>query len=105
MNNMLEKDIYKSALKMWGKDAQLQMVVEECSELIKAVMKYKRNPNNKTVDDVIEEMADVEIMLSQLKIIFETGKFGCFTFYIFKNKKLKRLENLVESYIEKMEKV
>lgn len=56
----------------YGDDAQEDMAIEECSELIKAILKFRRS-NEKTVemrDAVIDEIADVQIMLTQLGIIF-----------------------------------
>lgn len=46
----------------YGLDAQLDMLQEECAELIQAVSKYKR----KRVTNIVEEMADVFIMLDQI---------------------------------------
>lgn len=53
----------------YGADAQEQQVVEECSELIKAICKYKRKLDY--VEDIVDEIADVEVMINQLKIIFD----------------------------------
>lgn len=56
----------------YGNDAQEDMAIEECSELIKAILKFRRN-NEKTAemrDAVIDEIADVQIMLTQLGIVF-----------------------------------
>lgn len=56
----------------YGNDAQEDMAIEECSELIKAILKFRRS-DEKTVemrDAVIDEIADVQIMLTQLGIVF-----------------------------------
>ena len=58
--------VLKRALKTWGEQAQMLMAVEEMSELIKEILKnVNRRKNN--IDAIIEETADVEIMLEQLK--------------------------------------
>ena len=58
--------ILKRALKTWGEEAQMLMVVEEMSELMKEILKnINRKKNN--IAEIIEETADVEIMLEQLK--------------------------------------
>ena len=58
--------ILKKALDVWGEKAQMLMVVEEMSELIKEILKnVNRSKNN--IDEIAEETADVEIMLEQLK--------------------------------------
>ena len=60
-------NIYEKAINTYGKSAQLDMVIEEMSELIKEICKKKRGKDNQ--DAIVEEIADVEIMLEQLKII------------------------------------
>ena len=58
--------VLKRALDTWGEEAQMLMVVEEMSELMKEVLKnINRKKNN--LAEIIEETADVEIMLEQLK--------------------------------------
>lgn len=58
--------VLKRALETWGEQAQMLMVVEEMSELMKEILKnINRKKNN--IAEIIEETADVEIMLEQLK--------------------------------------
>lgn len=58
--------VLKRALNTWGEKAQMLMVVEEMSELIKEILKnVSRGKDN--ISELIEEAADVEIMLEQLK--------------------------------------
>ena len=56
----------------YGNDAQEDMAIEECSELVKAILKFRRSDENTAEmrDAVIDEIADVQIMLTQLGIIF-----------------------------------
>ncbi|MBQ7304449.1 MAG: hypothetical protein IJW75_06015 [Alphaproteobacteria bacterium] len=63
-------DIYKRALKTWGKEPQMLQVIEEMSELTKEILK---NVNRKkdNIAELIEETADVEIMLEQLKCCYD----------------------------------
>lgn len=56
------------AIEVYGKDMQLNVAIEELSELIKEICKHKRGEDN--LDHIIEEMADCYLMLSQLRIIF-----------------------------------
>ena len=56
------------AIETYGKDMQLNVAIEEFSELTKEICKHKRGEDN--LDNIIEEMADCTIMLSQLRIIF-----------------------------------
>ncbi len=58
--------VLKRALETWGEQPQMMMVVEEMSELMKEILKNVcRHKDN--IDQIIEETADVEIMLEQLK--------------------------------------
>ena len=88
--------LYEKAILKWGKRSQIDMAIEESGELIVALSKRFRNHNGSTIDDIIGEIADVEIMLEQMKLIFPSGKFGVFTFEIFKRRKLEKLKGLLE---------
>ena len=72
-NDINEEELYKRALKVWGKEPQMLQVIEEMSELIKEILK---NVNRKkdNVAEIIEETADVEIMLGQLKCCYNIQK-------------------------------
>lgn len=48
-------------------DQQFGIVTEELAELIQAISKYQRKPGEESKTNVTEEMADVYIMLEQLK--------------------------------------
>ena len=62
--------LYRAALDRWGADLQADMAVEEMAELTKALIKFRRFPTDKTRAAVANEIADVEIMLEQLRMIF-----------------------------------
>lgn len=64
--------LYQQVFDKWGKDAQLTVVIEELSELIKEVCKDKRGIGNESY--IAEELADVEIMCEQLRFIFGFGE-------------------------------
>ena len=58
----------------YGYTRQSQQAIEECSELIQAISKYNRLLNGeyagkekKIVANLVEELADVEICIEQLK--------------------------------------
>lgn len=60
-------EVCQSAINKWGKDKQMDMVIEECSELIKTIVKYRRyNGNSVWRLKAIEEAVDVHIMIRQL---------------------------------------
>lgn len=75
-------ELYKQTILSFGVDVEIDVAIEELSELIKALLKNRRATNfadmtcnssldsKKTIQDVYEEMADVIIVLSQLVVIF-----------------------------------
>lgn len=69
MNRRERKKLYKQAIQKWGITLQLGMLMEECAELIQATHKVIRlgEKKNSAWHDLVEEMADVEIMLEQIQ--------------------------------------
>lgn len=65
---MDERELYKQALDKWGAEAQICMVFEEMAELQKELCKALRGKENRI--EIAEEIADVEIMLEQMKLLF-----------------------------------
>ena len=56
----------QEAVDKWGEDKQLDMVLEELAELMKAIVKYRRYEKNEVWrQKVMEEVADVQIMMVQ----------------------------------------
>lgn len=64
--------LYKQLIKSLGSKHQILIAIEELSELQKELIKYLRNKDNQ--DHISEEMADVYIMLYQLRLIFKNDK-------------------------------
>jgi len=65
-------NIYEKAIFKWGKEAQILMMLEEMSELSFLFFKVLRNQKDKIPDNwqISEEIADVEIMIEQMKYVF-----------------------------------
>lgn len=82
---MSEKEIYQKALDKW-QEKQIFMVFEEMAELQKELCKSLRGKENRV--EIAEEIADVEIVLGQMKLLFgiEEGVEK------YKKLKLQRLE-------------
>ena len=60
-----------TSLGRWGEAAQVGMAVEECAELIVALQKQtNRTPTTETLDNIMDEIADVEMMLAQMRLTF-----------------------------------
>lgn len=62
--------LLKAAVLLWGPQAQLDVLKEECAELIVAASHYKRGRKD-AKDNLIEEIADVELMCQQARYIIE----------------------------------
>ena len=62
-------ETYDKAREVYGLDAQILMAVEEMSELIKEICKRSRELNS--MENVAEEIADVTIMLEQMKYLLD----------------------------------
>jgi len=71
-------------------ESQIDMCIEEMSELIKELLKFKRGKEN--IDHICEEIADVEITTGQMKLIFDKDKI-LVNKYI--QEKLVRLEDRI----------
>lgn len=63
-----ERVVFQKALDTWGAETQSLCLLEEMAELQDALCKYKRG--RRTVEDIAEEIADVTIMLDQMKLHF-----------------------------------
>ena len=98
-----KKQLYKKARDKWG-DLQILLLFEEMAELQKALIKNMRYltskhnllwPSHKTKVEnmrfeIIEELADVQIMLEQMTLIFGEKEVAAAI-----EKKIERLEELV----------
>ena len=73
--NLKSKQVIEDMLNKYGEDSQIDVAIEEMSELIKELVKYKRakiyeSENNPRRQFVLEEMGDVFFMMEYLKHIF-----------------------------------
>lgn len=62
---------YQEAIDAFGKEKQEEVAVEEMAELIKEICKNWRGRDNRAA--IAEEIADVTIMLEQLRIIYDVN--------------------------------
>lgn len=70
--------ILETAINTFGIESQVDMAIEEMSELTKALLKHRRALKapeawdyDKSRENIIEEIADVAIMLKQLLMIYD----------------------------------
>jgi NTP pyrophosphatase (non-canonical NTP hydrolase) len=89
------KEIYRRAIDLWGERGQLEMAQEEATELALAVRKYIREPNMSRLDDLAGEVADVEIMVAQMKEMIPDLSHTVEEKKLFK---LNRLEVRIENF-------
>ena len=91
-----ETELYHRTIRVWGKEPQMLQVIEEMSELTKEILK---NVNRKkdNIKELIEEAADVEIMLGQLKICYGIEKQVA----DYKAAKLKTIKQRLDDWEEK----
>lgn len=88
-------EILPDALEHYGERAQVDMMLEEMAELSKALLKLRRAQKFREpgqwllMEDVAEEIADVQIVLDQMKMLYPMWDG-------FRRKKLQRLEERIE---------
>ena len=75
---MTDKELFEKTIEHYGVKNQIVKSIEEMSELTKALCKYFENTDKRMepiiLDAIDEEMADVEIMLEQLHLIFNNDE-------------------------------
>ena len=95
MMDLTNNETILKSIQYYGGNAQLGLVQEEAAELIQAISKYIR-ALTKNDDEilrskihVIEELADCEIMMAQLREILEIEEWQV---NLYKKFKLERIE-------------
>lgn len=107
---MTSKEVLQKAINTYGVKNQMIKTVEELSELSQALCKslvrlnYTKEKTSleddlKSVDNIFKEMADVEIMLEQCKIMFQCDK----EVNRWKQKKIERFERRMGENSDKLE--
>jgi NTP pyrophosphatase (non-canonical NTP hydrolase) len=117
---MKGRSIFQAAVETWGRDAQLDMAIEEMSELTKAILKLRRAERNNTrsardiinretkegqlmiktlegtiikaQEELVGEWADVHLMLAQIRFMVP-GKYE----YALEDK-IKAMQGKLRSY-------
>ena len=89
------EEILPRAIDTFGPETQITVAIEEMSELQKELCKFFRNQGN--LERISEEIADTEIMLEQLKILFDCSDRVA----AWKGLKLLRLEDRIRAYQER----
>ncbi|WP_321533017.1 antitoxin [uncultured Desulfuromonas sp.] len=71
---MDNEELYRQTMALWGEQAQYDQAVEECAELCAALMHYRRE--KVAPQQVIDELADVTLMIGQLTWMFGADRVG-----------------------------
>lgn len=101
MDEIEINNLYSWAWKHWGADAQIDMLIEEMSELTQALLKSRRT-GVVFSNSVVDEFVDVEICMEQIKNkIIEIG-IGT-RLRIVRESKLERLKNRLMADAEEKE--
>ncbi|WP_195547842.1 MazG nucleotide pyrophosphohydrolase domain-containing protein [Holdemania sp. 1001095H_141210_F2] len=86
---------FDEIIEFYGKENQSRIAMEECAELIQAINKCLRYPDNaECKSNLIEEIVDVLIVIEQLKCIFNISNVDM-DFWI--DKKVRRIFERMES--------
>ncbi len=91
-----QTQVLKQAIATYGADHQLNIAIEEMSELTKAICKFKRFKGDNEIDQIHEEIADVSIMIEQILMII--GNREQTIIYI--DRKIQRLNDNLEASCE-----
>ena len=85
--------LYDEALHLWGEPSQIDLLEEECAELILALKHLKRNKPDSVaaLHAVAGELADVQIMIEQISRMCAIST----TVAAQRQLKLERLQDLV----------
>jgi NTP pyrophosphatase (non-canonical NTP hydrolase) len=87
------KRLYLACIAKYGVTNQLRQVQEEAAELIQAINKFCRCCDDDTYDKLCSEIADMEVMIEQIKLIINENS----RIQEFKEYKLNRLVKIVNN--------
>ena len=87
---MVYSDLYQQAIEKYGKDHQLVVTFGEMAECTAEIAKHIIPDRKHNEQDLINELADVSIMLSQMEIAYGDKLYKAI------QKKLKKLEKHIK---------
>ena len=89
--------ILEENIKAHGKELETTVAMEELAELIQAVSKVKRYGfRNEYKDNLIEELADVDIVITELMMLFDVSTEE---FYSVMDRKVQRIKKRLKERI------
>ena len=66
MSKVSNKSVYIEAITTYGEIPQIDVAIEEMAELTQAISKYRRYKDTEDFLNLVEELADVNIVLEQV---------------------------------------
>lgn len=81
----------------FGYEKQKNMLIEEMAELIQALNKFDRKKNEEAYENIIEEMADVELMIDQVRYLLDINKEAIEEI---KAEKVRRTKEIINQALE-----
>ena len=91
---MVHSKLYKEAVDLFGKEHQLLVTMGELAEASADIARHKIRPNEHNEQELIEELADVCIMMEQMRVIYGNKLINAIY------KKLNKLERRINEYKE-----
>lgn len=88
---MIDAKLMQKAMEKWGSELQMDLAQEECAELIEAIAHYRRGRPD-SFEKMVEEIADVKLMVYQLEILFGQSEVDRVV-----NEKMIRLASRIEA--------
>ena len=86
--------IFDENIKTHGTDFEAGIAMEECAELIQAISKVRRYGFvGKYKDNLLEEIADVDIVLTELTMMFDINPDE---FFSIRDRKVQRIRTRLE---------
>ena len=95
---MTEREICAEAVRQFGRISQIVKSLEEMGELSQALARWLNGGPD--WDNIIEEIADVGIMLEQLEYIVRESHMGTVSIDEMRRRKLARLAGMLEHEVE-----
>lgn len=86
-------DLQEQALEVWGPEAQMQALVEECGELVAAIA------GDASLEEVYEEMVGVESVMRSL-VPWVRGEVGVQVVQVVRLEQRRRLEEALQEATE-----
>lgn len=90
-----QKLMCSKILQHYGVSPQLRKLAEECGEAVQAALKYDYRADEITKQALITEIADLEIMILQIKLVVGYGKVDKEIDFKL-NRQMERIENEIQ---------